>query len=512
VSTTVTSCSFLAPQSDTAIPSADNAANPSTDFFTLLLALFPAQGVQSQGDSVSLNTLELANTPSSGLESIFSPEPFGESDREEDAASGNTVAPEQTLLLSVFAPLLWRGPLSGAETPVTMRAVSQQQPGPVAVEPSELNVGTSGVSNVNAEKIGIGQPFLAPLTQETLSVDSKNSPPAVTPDTSGPEANDGRPLFPQSVDGALNAKTVKRGDLNPSEEQLPDEMPFPNIDPSREGKRGDGASLLSQAPNTDPAENPQAKDFSLPLATRTPEKPLSQEASQEIVPSGRARNAVPQPEADFVKRGVEKHGSPIQNEQVFAELSSLGKTREATSQKFQTLTHAEAITANMPGNMPTTAAPRPENAARAGNIESWREVVNQVSAGILTSVEQNSREARLQLAPPELGKLDIQLVVEGEQIRAHIVAESADVGALIQTHLPELKQALQSHRLDLDTVRVDVQTSSGGADMSSRNPGHETRSYRQRGNHTPMSTTELDTEAVQPMPRREQRGRVNVWV
>jgi flagellar hook-length control protein FliK len=149
---------------------------------------------------------------------------------------------------------------------------------------------------------------------------------------------------------------------------------------------------------------------------------------------------------------------------------------------------------------------------RAGeNLESWRSVVNQVSTRIGETVVQEGREARLQLEPPELGKLDIQLVVKGAQVRAHILAESADVGAMIQTHLPELKQALQSHRLDLDTVRVDVQSENLGRDASSQNQQQEAQTRRQGGRFGSTLQAEDAPVDAPTIPPIEGRGRVSVW-
>jgi flagellar hook-length control protein FliK len=144
-------------------------------------------------------------------------------------------------------------------------------------------------------------------------------------------------------------------------------------------------------------------------------------------------------------------------------------------------------------------------------METWREVVNQVRESIVTTVDQSNREAHLQLDPPELGKLAIQLVMEGERIHAHIVAESADVGALIQAHLPELKQALHSHRLDLDTVRVEVQTGGGGPNTSSQNSQQEERASRHGSNLSMAQADTRDPETALTTPPVDHRGGVNVW-
>jgi flagellar hook-length control protein FliK len=163
------------------------------------------------------------------------------------------------------------------------------------------------------------------------------------------------------------------------------------------------------------------------------------------------------------------------------------------------------------GQTPSAAAVPRNSQVHSGNIENWQAVVNQVADGIGARVQDQSSEARLQLNPPELGRLDIQLIVEGERVQAHIVAESKDVGALIQSHLPELKQALQSHRLDLENLRVDVQTSGDNLNSSSQQFRQEARSSGQ-GQFTGVSPiNEAEDDIARPVAPLQPPGRISVW-
>lgn len=85
----------------------------------------------------------------------------------------------------------------------------------------------------------------------------------------------------------------------------------------------------------------------------------------------------------------------------------------------------------------------------------WASVIERVSGEIVSQMRQNRHEAIIRLQPPELGHLKIELVVEGDKIHARISAEAMEARSLIQTHLPELRQALQAHKLELLEVRID---------------------------------------------------------
>jgi flagellar hook-length control protein FliK len=81
-------------------------------------------------------------------------------------------------------------------------------------------------------------------------------------------------------------------------------------------------------------------------------------------------------------------------------------------------------------------------------------------------IEENvaNENTTIELEPPELGKIKIELRVEGEQIHARIVAEEPGTKALIESRLGELRQALEVRQVDLANLQVEQQNvSSGGA-------------------------------------------------
>jgi len=203
----------------------------------------------------------------------------------------------------------------------------------------------------------------------------------------------------------------------------------------------------------------------------------------------------------------------VQVDQWMQTLLPREKTREASLPTQQTLPGAEWLVASMTGNSQTSQTqPQPDQPADLRHSEHWQIVLKQAADRIVTQVRQDSREARLQLDPPELGKLDIQLVVEGERMHAHIVAESADVGALIQTHLPELKHALQSRQLALESVRVDVQGGGGDLTSSSQRFRQESPSSGQgQAGQQALQAKETESESSSIVAPVSHQGRVSVW-
>jgi flagellar hook-length control protein FliK len=328
------------------------------------------------------------------------------------------------------------------------------------------------------------------------------------------------PLQP-TASGVFTAGTAERGapmrsyqllDAAMELEWKPTKIFLQKLEPPTEGAQINMPAVTPGEQNSEIAKSVAIENSSLSANVNTGETQPILTTPQDFRLPGNGKTTSSPREFVSVEQGTERNPLFIHNEQLITEPSPHGKTRAAIQNSSQPLTAESPIAPNMPGSTPTAALQsQPAGATSSGNVETWREVVNQVRDGIVTNVEQSHREAYIQLDPPELGKLAIQLVMEGEHIRAHIVAESAEVGALIQSHLPELKQALQSHRLDLDTVRVAVQTGGGDPNLSSRN-SHQEEHASHRGRNLSMAQADTrDSETALATPPVTHRDRVNVW-
>jgi hypothetical protein len=96
--------------------------------------------------------------------------------------------------------------------------------------------------------------------------------------------------------------------------------------------------------------------------------------------------------------------------------------------------------------------------------ERWplaEKVMNQILQGARLMVKSGVAHMHLELHPPELGRLRLALVVEGEMVTARFTAESQTVRAIIETNLPELRSALQESGLQVDQLQVEVETGDG---------------------------------------------------
>jgi flagellar hook-length control protein FliK len=142
-----------------------------------------------------------------------------------------------------------------------------------------------------------------------------------------------------------------------------------------------------------------------------------------------------------------------------------GPTRgiEGAWQRANTATRAATVAAGY----------RTTSASSAQLLDQARD---SVFKQILLKLTPGGGEMRMKLEPPELGELDLHMIVEsGNKLSLSIAAENKDMTALLQRHMDELKQTLQSAGLEV----TDAQVHTRGE--GSRSQQHDTNSPQHHG-------------------------------
>jgi hypothetical protein len=125
-----------------------------------------------------------------------------------------------------------------------------------------------------------------------------------------------------------------------------------------------------------------------------------------------------------------------------------GQEAKAIAEAFKTAGRAAAKPSTAPVGYRTV------NAATLRAAEAARDsVIKQITLRL----GPDGGKMRVHLDPPELGRLDIRMVVEkGAVLQLSIAAERPEVLMMLNKHVPELRQALTQQGLDLSST--DVQT------------------------------------------------------
>lgn len=136
-------------------------------------------------------------------------------------------------------------------------------------------------------------------------------------------------------------------------------------------------------------------------------------------------------------------------------------TNSASSTTVTTVGGAPA-----PSGLPASASSASPASARAGgehvmqNVPWAPQFTDEVSEQVRVFVNNGLQEARLQLTPAELGRVQITINTEGDNARVVFVAETAVARDLLDQSMPRLREMLQQSGIQLAQGDVSDQTES----------------------------------------------------
>jgi hypothetical protein len=148
-----------------------------------------------------------------------------------------------------------------------------------------------------------------------------------------------------------------------------------------------------------------------------------------------------------------------------------------------------------------------------GRSIHWRPVIEHVASEITGHIRIGKSEAVVQLDPPELGKLHIELRLDGDKVEAHIVVEKQDSSKLIEAHLPELRQAFAENRVEHVEVRIDTGVWNGARGDSQQGQRQQAGDGSQRSHDSRGAgrNNAEESEAARYQLAGRGAGRVSMW-
>ncbi len=94
------------------------------------------------------------------------------------------------------------------------------------------------------------------------------------------------------------------------------------------------------------------------------------------------------------------------------------------------------------------------------------QLLDGLSGRIRIMLQNGVQRAHLQLDPPELGRLALQIELNGAHLRVQLTAERAQVQEQLLLWLDQLRENLKLAGVEFEQVEVEVQTESGAEDDS----------------------------------------------
>ena len=140
----------------------------------------------------------------------------------------------------------------------------------------------------------------------------------------------------------------------------------------------------------------------------------------------------------------------------------------------------------------TTRAAGTAGSGSAASSASTPTLSSGVSAGALVekptatlnaSLQQRGRSVTIQMDPPELGKVSVEMVVRNNQLRAVIVAQSDAVKQVLEANIEQLRDNLEMQQISVD--KLNVMVGQDGRQFASLLRDH---AAQQRAGRTPLRT------------------------
>lgn len=137
-------------------------------------------------------------------------------------------------------------------------------------------------------------------------------------------------------------------------------------------------------------------------------------------------------------------------------------------------------------------------------------VVDQMIAHFSINKRLETGSVNLRLHPQELGELRMEITVEQDNVKAHIVAQSPHAQEMIDRHLPKLREALEQQGLHLGQVEVTVASNDNAAGERFQEQTTRQQSHRSMGIKQNHSLFELDLDEELPITTTDVDNNLSV--
>lgn len=99
-------------------------------------------------------------------------------------------------------------------------------------------------------------------------------------------------------------------------------------------------------------------------------------------------------------------------------------------------------------------------------------IVNQTVEHLSIHARGESSSVTVRLHPEELGELQLRMVMEGDQLKVHLHAQSQQVQDVLERNFPRLRDALQDQGMTVEDFQVSVDSGDAQQQQSFSQQGH----------------------------------------
>ena len=195
-----------------------------------------------------------------------------------------------------------------------------------------------------------------------------------------------------------------------------------------------------------------------PQKTRAGKSARNQQPSvPREAPENQGKAALATPFAETVRQELEGRA-----ENAWEKLAAAGE-----GNKQQSAGTAQAEIRDVPAGTGAISASSPGRGIDNPTPARPQAVVSQVLEGATQILRSGSGRVVMSLQPPQLGALDLDVVVQDNRVKMVMLADNQEVKQLLQAGMDDLRNALQDKGFEIDRLDVLVQNrpDQGGSDF-----------------------------------------------
>ena len=178
------------------------------------------------------------------------------------------------------------------------------------------------------------------------------------------------------------------------------------------------------------------------------------------------------------------------------------KVTETVNDVKNTVTPVEN-SSGAPKSAPRLFAPEPR--AEARTLPAY--VLNQVGRQIIRSHQNGMNQLELQLKPPHLGRIQMQIYHSGDTIRVSIVTEQIAAREILIAHAGELRTHLTEQGMRVEKIDIQFDQSFDQSMANARHEANRSNEKRQQGSRSTKGSQPAEAGSEEsPEPVRVREG------
>jgi flagellar hook-length control protein FliK len=370
---------------------------------------------------------------------------------------------------------------------------------------------------------------ISPATDRLFSAGRKNEPAAVM--TQNPETTQADAAAPRAASASLNAVGLSDRNGPPYREgaSVPPEQPAGQQTAARHGRLGERPSLDRTAANPTPAQNESSPEGMASRMLRTdvfprnePATPPFKEASAASArPDHHSATGKIEPKAGTVTSGTAESKGVLTERAVGTKEALASATGQITDGDENRVSGATRIV-NATGREAwplraewiSTVYAAEADTPVSGSLPAQRAqaVIDQIMDARQTMNSDFGR-VRIVLTPPNLGTVDLQVVMRGERVEIIMTADNSSVQQALLARGDDIRSALQRHDLKIEAFQVFLedhtadQRQAGGGAMFEQNKEQQVKQNFRDSDPVPPSDAPLSINETS----KPASGRVSIF-